>query len=77
MTKKEKDILKSELKDSLILYSKDSWYRTQLSTTVYLAHRLGMSDADINEVFDSVREMDSFLVGIISPVYVRNGGLTK
>lgn len=77
MTKKEKDILKSELKDSLILYSKDSWYRTQLSTTVYLAHRLGMSDADINEVFDSVREMDAFIVGIISPVYVRNGGLTK
>ena len=77
MTKKEKEILKSELKDSLILYSKDSWYRTQLSTTVYLAHRLGLSDADINEVFDSVREMDSFLVGIIAPVYVRNGSLTK
>lgn len=77
MTKKEKEVLNSELKDSLILYSKDSSYRMQLSTMVYLAHRLGMSDADINEVFDSVREMDSFLVGIIAPVYVRNGGLTK
>ena len=80
MTKKEKDTLVHELKQTLIMYVREGadYNRTALIVTAHLAHALGMTDKELNTTIEEVKHLDAFLVGNknnIESIYVRNGSI--